>query len=58
MLARDHRPVVAADGTGAERYLGTTDTGRCYDRTLTAAHGVLTSDVRRHCVLPPAAGAP
>ncbi|MEW2521112.1 peptide-N4-asparagine amidase [Actinacidiphila alni] len=47
VLARDGGTVVSADGTGAEHYRGTTDTGRRYDRTLTAEHGRLTSDVRR-----------
>jgi hypothetical protein len=51
VLARDGGVVVSSDGTGAEHYRGTTDTGRCYDRAITAAHGWLTSDVRRPCAL-------
>ena len=53
ILARDNGTVVAADGTGEEHYVGTTDTGRCYDRTLTAEHGYFTSDTQRPCHLPP-----
>jgi hypothetical protein len=49
VLARDAGTVVSSDGSGSEHYRGTTDTGGCYDRTLTADHGWLTSDVRRPC---------
>ena len=49
VLARADGTVVSSDGSGSEHYHGTTDTGRCYDRTLTADHGRLTSDVRRPC---------
>jgi hypothetical protein len=52
VLARQAGTVVSSDGTGSEHWLGTTDTGGCYDRTLTAAHGWLTADVTRPCRLP------
>ncbi|MEV6008057.1 peptide-N4-asparagine amidase [Streptomyces sp. NPDC051976] len=49
VLARDNGTVVSSDGTGSEHYHGTTDTGRCYDRSLTADHGWLTGDSLRPC---------
>lgn len=56
VLARQAGTVVSSDGTGSEHWLGTTDTGGCYDRTLTAAHGWLTADVTRPCRLPSGPG--
>ncbi|MDX6355492.1 MAG: hypothetical protein QOF98_2395 [Streptomyces sp.] len=58
VLARENGPIVSSDGTGSEHYTGTTDTGRCYDRTLTAEHGWLTSDTQRACVFRPSATTP
>ncbi len=52
VLARSAGTVVSSDGSGSEHYAGSTDTGACYDRTLTADHGLLTSDSRRPCALP------
>jgi hypothetical protein len=52
VLARDGGAVVSADGSSTEHYRGTTDTGGCYDRTLSAEHGWLTSDVQQPCRLP------
>jgi hypothetical protein len=49
VLARDNGTVVSSDGSGTEHYHGTTDTGRCYDRALTADHGWLTGDIQRPC---------
>ncbi|HEY3482004.1 MAG TPA: peptide-N4-asparagine amidase, partial [Streptomyces sp.] len=49
VLARDNGTVVSSDGSGTEHYHGSTDTGRCYDRTLTADHGWLTGDIQRPC---------
>ena len=49
MLARTGGLTTAADGTDSEHYLGSTDTGRCYDRSVTAAHGYVTADRLRPC---------
>jgi Peptide N-acetyl-beta-D-glucosaminyl asparaginase amidase A len=51
-LARTGGTVVTSDGTGSETYAGTTDTGACYTRTLTADHGWLTADTQPPCRLP------
>jgi hypothetical protein len=48
-LARTAGVTTAADGTDSEHYLGTTDTGACYDRTISAAHGYVTSDRQSRC---------
>jgi len=52
VLARTGGTVVSADGSANETYVGTTDTGACYSRTLTADHGRLTADTQRPCRLP------
>ena len=49
VLARTAGVTTAADGTDSERYRGSTDTGRCYDRGIAAAHGYVTSDRRHPC---------
>ena len=49
MLARSAGVITAADGTDSERYLGTTDSGACYDRSIEAAHGYVTSDRQWSC---------
>ncbi|AEW97200.1 MULTISPECIES: peptide-N4-asparagine amidase [Streptomycetaceae] len=49
VLARAHGAVLTADGTSAEDYLGTTDDGACYQRSLRAAHGWLVSDTAARC---------
>jgi hypothetical protein len=49
VLARTAGVTTAADGTDSEHYLGTTDTGACYDRTITAAHGYVTADLQSSC---------
>ncbi|MCQ4084651.1 hypothetical protein NGB36_29765 [Streptomyces sp. RB6PN25] len=43
-LARKDGAVLSADSTSSEQYTGTTDSGACYERTLRAAHGWITSD--------------
>ncbi|MEZ0067729.1 hypothetical protein ABIA32_003744 [Streptacidiphilus sp. MAP12-20] len=49
VLARTNGVVTAADGTASEHWLGTTDTGACYDHTIHAAHGYVTSDQIGFC---------
>jgi len=49
VLARTGGTVVSSDGTGSERFVGTTDTGGCYERTLAAEHGWVTGDVVQGC---------
>ncbi|MEY9965259.1 hypothetical protein ABIA33_003301 [Streptacidiphilus sp. MAP12-16] len=49
VLARSAGVITAADGTGSEHYLGTTDSGACYDRSIEAAHGYVTSDRQWSC---------
>jgi hypothetical protein len=50
VLARSGGATTAADGTDAERYVGTTDTGGCYGREIEAAHGYVTEDRHLPCV--------
>ncbi|MFC1407838.1 peptide-N4-asparagine amidase [Streptacidiphilus sp. N1-12] len=49
VLARTGGLTTAADGTDSEHYLGSTDTGDCYDRSITAAHGYVTADRLLRC---------
>jgi hypothetical protein len=49
VLARTAGVTTAADGTDSENYLGTTDTGRCYDHSIAAAHGYVTADRLVRC---------
>ncbi|MCX3062350.1 peptide-N4-asparagine amidase [Streptomyces beihaiensis] len=51
-LAREDGAVAHADGTSHERYRGTTDSGACYARDLTAAHGWVTGDHAEACRFP------
>ncbi|MFC1440227.1 peptide-N4-asparagine amidase [Streptacidiphilus sp. N1-10] len=48
-LARTAGVTTAADGTDSEHYLGSTDTGGCYDRSIAAAHGYVTADRQSRC---------
>ncbi|MFE2935211.1 peptide-N4-asparagine amidase [Streptomyces sp. NPDC059278] len=50
-LARENGAVRAADGASSETYRGTTDTGACYSRSLTTAHGWVTGDRQSRCRL-------
>ncbi|MEZ0095899.1 peptide-N4-asparagine amidase [Streptacidiphilus sp. EB129] len=49
VLARSAGVTTAADGTDSEHYLGTTDTGSCYDHSIAAAHGYVTADHQHPC---------
>lgn len=48
-IARTNGVVQSADGASTETYRGTTDTGACYSRSLTTAHGWVTGDQQSHC---------
>ncbi|WP_343244898.1 peptide-N4-asparagine amidase [Streptomyces sp. SID14478] len=48
-LARKDGAVQKADGSSHETYRGTTDTGTCYARDLTTAHGWVTADKQSSC---------
>lgn len=52
VLARTAGTVTESDGSAVEHYTGTDDTGRCYDRLVTADHGLVTGDRLRRCRLP------
>ncbi|WP_069465547.1 peptide-N4-asparagine amidase, partial [Actinacidiphila rubida] len=52
VLARTAGTVTSSDGSASESFLGTTDAGACWARTLAAEHGWLTSAVTRPCRLP------
>ncbi|MBF9070232.1 peptide-N4-asparagine amidase [Streptacidiphilus fuscans] len=43
VLARTNGVTTAADGTDSEHWIGTTDTGACYDHLIRAAHGYVTT---------------
>ncbi|MFF1643929.1 peptide-N4-asparagine amidase [Streptomyces sp. NPDC058240] len=48
-IARTNGVVQSADGASTEKYRGTTDTGACYARSLTTAHGWVTGDRQSRC---------
>ncbi len=56
-LTRKDGVVTRADGASTESYVGTTDTGACYDRTIRAAHGWVVADTGARCTVQAAAAA-
>jgi hypothetical protein len=48
-LARSAGVVTASDGATSERYVGTDDTGHCYDHLVAADHGLVTVDSVNRC---------